>query len=296
MARLTDIPFARMRSVIGGAQESRRRGREYVRVAIELEPGVSRWLVDALRVAFIPETASGLVHVATMRPGVAVRVNTDADLALVVTASSAARGATVAHAFCAAGVPCAIVAESILDAPCNTADLEGVVRIVATTRPDLLDKLASWVADVCTSGLAFAVNFPFARRCVAHRCVRVRSAKNAAIGLFPFGSGAELPAMAANQALMALDLAAAYRKGVDVGRLVEGLWVVGGAFAFRALARALVQRVLPVFAVVVRTGVAYGGTTAMGEALIVYFELSVARAPRGVICAPSVENASSPSV
>ena len=286
MAGINNIPFAKVGEFIGGAREGQRRRRECVRVAVELEDGAPRELALALKGALMPETASGLVHVGAIRAGVAVRVNPDADVAVIVAAGPSGPGASVARAFRRAGVPCVIVVESSLDAP-GGEGLEGTALVSAASTDALLAKLASWMADACGRDIALAANFPFCRRAVAERCVRERSAQNAVVGLGPLGSGADLPIMAANQALMALDISGAYGRGADAERLGEVAVVLALALSSRSLARRLCA-VLPGLGLLIKAGIAYGGTYCLGEALVLRLELAE-RLGHG---AASVENPS----
>ena len=78
--------------------------------------------------------------------------------------------------------------------------------------------------------------------------------------------------MAANEALMAIDIAGVYGQGAGVARFAEVACVVGAAFASREAARRL-SRSLPGLGAAVKAGVAYGATLAMGRALVLRFEM-----------------------
>ena len=95
----------------------------------------------------------------------------------------------------------------------------------------------------------------------------------AALGLLPFGSGADLPLMTVNQALMALDIAGAHGGGAEPARLAE-LGLVGvAAVASRGVARKLAPKV-PGLGWLVRGTVAWGGTVLVGSALAVWHQLA----------------------
>ena len=271
MARLRNVPLSGVADVVGGAREAERRRRACVRVAVELDAGAPRDLVLAVKEALVPRSASGLVHVAAIDAAHPLRVNPDADLALVVAGDCGGAVPGVARAFRDAGVPCAIVVESALDAPSGEG-LEGVAVVAAASSSALMAKLAAWMADSCVSDIALAANFPFCRHAVAAACVSRRSAQNGAVALLPLGSGADLPVMAVNEVLMALDLAGAYGHGASAERLAEAGAVIVGAYASRALARRAGAS-LPGLGVLVRAGVAYAATSAMGRALMARFEL-----------------------
>ena len=95
--------------------------------------------------------------------------------------------------------------------------------------------------------------------------------QNAGIGMVALIPGADMPVMTLNQAKMVLQIAAAYGQKLGRERAMELLCVVGGGFACRTLARQLVS-VVPAFGWVVKGGVGFAGTIAMGCATIAYFE------------------------
>lgn len=270
MARFSDIPFSQVRDVAEGARASEARRRSCVRVAIELEEGAPDDLAYALRDTLMPETASGLVHVGRVRKGAVLRVSPDCDLAIVVAGTSGA-AAGVARAFSRVGVPCAVVVETSVEAP-ELAGTPGVALVSAASPEVLLPKLASWMADSCRADVALAANFPLCRRAVAERCIRERSAQGAAVGLLPLSGGADMPVLAAGQTLMALDLAGAYGHGPSADRLADVAAVIFAGLASRAVARR-VSRVLPGLGWLVRGAVAYGGTAAIGWALVCRHEV-----------------------
>ena len=134
------------------------------------------------------------------------------------------------------------------------------------------ERLGAWIVSVCAEKrLAFAIAFPFMRRPLAIDAVQATSLQNAGIGLVPLIPGADLPIMTLNQAKMVLQIAAAYGQDMSKDRAKELLAVVGGAYVCRTIARELVEFV-PILGMVVRAGIAYGGTSAIGHAVIGYFE------------------------
>ena len=134
------------------------------------------------------------------------------------------------------------------------------------------DRMGRWIVNVCREkSLAFTLAFPFMRRSLAMEAVSETSIQNAGVGFLPLIPGADLPIMTANQAKMALQIAAAYGEPMGKERAKEIVAIVGGAFVCRTVARELIELV-PVLGGVVRTGVGYFGTVAMGRAVIEYFE------------------------
>jgi len=134
------------------------------------------------------------------------------------------------------------------------------------------DRMGRWIVAVCREKrLAFAIAFPFMRRPLACDAVQATSLQNAGIGLVPLIPGADLPILTLNQAKMVLQIAAAYGHEMDKDRIKELLLVVGGAYLCRTLARELAE-FIPGLGFAIRAGVAYGGTAAIGYAVIEYFE------------------------
>lgn len=213
------------------------------------------------------------------------------DMAIIVAGDSASVGAAAA-AVRAVGVPVMIVTaipskverlaengghavpDGDIIAPCDpeATDVAEPIALNDEALAVLDDRMGSWIVAVCRDKrLALAIAFPFMRRALAADAVLITSLQNAGIGLVPIIPGADLPIMTLNQAKMALQIAAAYGNGMDTERLKELLAVVGGAYLCRSLARQLAE-FIPVLGFIIRPSIAYGGTAAMGYAIIEYFE------------------------
>ena len=80
-----------------------------------------------------------------------------------------------------------------------------------------------------------------------------------------------MPLLTLNQIRLLLRIADAYGFEIDRMRIPEVAGVVAGGLGFRALARTALGYV-PFMGFLVRGGVAYGGTRAIGEAARRYFE------------------------
>ena len=120
-------------------------------------------------------------------------------------------------------------------------------------------------------GTALAARLPVLRRAVCEELIRSFSRKNAVISAAVFVPGVDMPVLTLNQIRLVLRIALAYGQDLDRQRSVEIAGVVGAGFGFRALARQLLDLV-PVAGWVVKGGVAYTGTRAIGEAAVRYFE------------------------
>lgn len=137
---------------------------------------------------------------------------------------------------------------------------------------ELDERMGKWLISVIhDKRLALSIAFPFMRRAMARDAVQVTSWQNAGVGLVPFLPGADLPIMTLNQAKMVLQIASAYGRELNKDRLKELLAVVGTAYISRTLVRELVE-FIPVLGFVFRTGIAYASTSALGYAVIEYYE------------------------
>lgn len=137
---------------------------------------------------------------------------------------------------------------------------------------DMLEQFGRWIVGVYKEKrLAFAHAFPCVRRPLALESVNETAVQNAGIGVVAIIPGADMPLMTLNQVKMLLAMAAAYGEELTMSRLKEILAIVGGAFACRSVARQVVGAV-PIAGWVVKGGIGYAGTIAMGHALLEYFE------------------------
>lgn len=211
------------------------------------------------------------------------------DMAIIVAGSSLSIGAAAA-ALRAADVPVMVVTtmpatvdriseqmghripEGDIVAPISPNESVEPVALDETLEKELDDRMGRWIVSVChDKRLALAIAFPFMRKPLAQDAVDATALQNAGIGLVPFIPGADLPIITLNQAKMVLQIAAAYGQSMDTERVKELIAVVGGAYLCRTLARELTE-FIPALGFIWRTGIAYGGTAALGYAIIEYFE------------------------
>ena len=157
-------------------------------------------------------------------------------------------------------------------APAAEEGAEEPIALDDDSRAALDDRMGRWIVAACSDKcLAFSVAFPFVRRPLARDAVQTTSVQNVGIGLVPILPGADLPIMTLNQAKMVLQIAAAYGRSMDKDRIKEIGACVGNAFICRTLARELTE-FIPILGWLVKPGIAYGGTAALGYAVIEYFE------------------------
>jgi uncharacterized protein (DUF697 family) len=120
------------------------------------------------------------------------------------------------------------------------------------------------------AGTGLAAKLPVLREPLSKQLTESFARKNGVLGVAIFVPGADFPVLTLNQIRLVLRIAAAHGVEVDQQRLPEVLATVGAGFGFRAVARQLLAAV-PVAGWVVKGGVAYGGTKALGEAAHRYF-------------------------
>jgi uncharacterized protein (DUF697 family) len=139
-----------------------------------------------------------------------------------------------------------------------------------------VDAIARAVANkLGEKATSLARRLPVLRPAVCEYLINSFSRKNALIGAAVFIPGVDLPVLTLNQIRMVLRISAAYGLDTDAQRAPELMATFGAAFGFRALARQLLN-IVPVLGWIVKAGVAYAGTRAIGEAAIRYFEARTA--------------------
>jgi uncharacterized protein (DUF697 family) len=135
-----------------------------------------------------------------------------------------------------------------------------------------LDGIAGRVADRWgDTSYVVAAKLPTLRNAVCQQIVNKFARQNGILGAAIFIPGADFPVLTLNQIRMVLRLAAAHGEEIDAKRAVELLGVVGAGLGFRALARQALA-VVPGPGWVIKGGVGYAGTLALGEAALKYFE------------------------
>jgi uncharacterized protein (DUF697 family) len=135
-----------------------------------------------------------------------------------------------------------------------------------------VDEIAAAVARrLGEDGTSLASRLPVLRGAVCDELIRSFSKRNAIVSAAVFIPGVDLPVLTLNQARLVLRIALAYGQEIDNSRAIELLGVVGAGFGFRAVARELLDFV-PVAGWAVKGAIAYGGTKAVGEAAVRYFE------------------------
>jgi uncharacterized protein (DUF697 family) len=120
------------------------------------------------------------------------------------------------------------------------------------------------------TGHQLAARLPALRPAVVESIVKGFSVQNGVLGVAIFIPGADFPVLTLNQIRMVLRIAAAYGEELDRQSALEVLSVVGVGLGFRAVSRQLAA-VVPGLGWVVKGGIAYAGTRAIGEAAAAFF-------------------------
>ena len=119
-------------------------------------------------------------------------------------------------------------------------------------------------------GTSLAARLPVLREPVCAGLIERFSRQNGIVGAAFFVPGADFALLTLNQIRLVLRLAAAHGIEVDHSRVPEVLATLGVGFGLRALARQALGAI-PVAGWIVKGGVAYAGTRALGEAAHRYF-------------------------
>ncbi len=150
----------------------------------------------------------------------------------------------------------------------------------------LAETLAKIVVAHPDLRLALARRIPAFRPAVVAQLIAEASKQNAKIalvsalpGVLPFTSFlspatalGDMVILTRNQAILLLEIAAAYGREMDLrARARELLPVVGSAFGWRAVARELIGLVPGGIGLVVKGSVAYAGTYTVGKAAAIYY-------------------------
>lgn len=134
---------------------------------------------------------------------------------------------------------------------------------------------AAVAARLGEAGTGLAARVPELRRPLCHELIESFSRRNGILAVAIFVPGADFPVLTLNQIRLVLRIGAAHGVEVDQKRLPEVLATVAAGLGFRAVARQLLGAI-PFAGWAVKGGIAYGGTRALGEAAIRYFEARTA--------------------
>ena len=228
---------------------------------------------------------AGMVRVADGVPGAPIDMRLspgELGLLLVQPADEDEVLAAITDSRIGAGVVVA-VDEGPLASHCVARPQAGVARVSFSTDP------AGWaVVWEALLGLAarhlvaLGRQFPAMRPAARRRLVGRTARQNGLVGAAFFIPGTDMTVMTLNQLRMVLALAVMYEMELTRERAIELLGVVGVGFGLRTLARELLG-FLPGPAWVLKGGIGYTGTLALGEAAGRYFEAGAPVAPSRLV-------------
>lgn len=255
---------ARAAEVAASGRTALREMSEPVWVHVVVDPSCPRELALAVRDALVPQRSTARVSVAPEAPSALSAGGELPDAALVLV-GDARRSLAEAQVILGDGVRVALVTGAGLDAP-GLGEGTGVDVVRAAGPEALRVELGAWLAAASDRPVAMAAAFPVCRRAVASVLTLSCASRNALLAALPAPAVADMPVMCANQASLALELAAAHGEGASAERLAEIVGVCAGGLVWRLVARALTSS-LPGASLPLRAAVAYAGTLVTGRAL-----------------------------
>lgn len=258
--------------VLASGRESLDAMEDEVRIRVHVGAECPRELVLAAKEALFAERAGGSVEVMGLSMPV---VSAAAPDAVVVLAAAHERGlGSLLGAYLAGHVPCAFVAETLLETSrLDGESFDGVGLVCASDADALGPKLAEWLSGVLPNPVALAANFPFCRDAAVNRLAARSAAENAVVGAVSLIPGSDYPIMCASQAKLALDIAACYGNGIELSRALEVAGVFGAGLAYRGVARAAAGLV-PGLGFLLKAAMGYAGTVATAKAVQARFSLA----------------------
>lgn len=243
-----------------------------VRVGVYVDWSATRFLIETVRDAFVPQTTSALVRVERLDEAPAT-VRSDTDVILVLSCGGERLQSHVQE-LVVHGIPVVVLAESSVEVPFILEDTRMLGLIAASDKTRLLASLARWILDRTEKRCAFASNFPFMRIAASRRVIASAALGNVATGALFFMPGADFPVMTLAQIGMALQLAAIFGRPLSWERGYEVAAVLGAAFALRGSAR-LVARRAGRLGFIPKALIAGAGTLAIGYGLAAWHERDV---------------------
>lgn len=121
------------------------------------------------------------------------------------------------------------------------------------------------------SSIFLAGKLPVFRDSAAESIINQIALVNSLIGGVSLIPGSDMPLLTFNQIKMVLRIAALYGEELSVDRATEIILTIGGGFIFREIARQLLT-FIPGPGWIIKGGVAYSGTVALGKAAESYFK------------------------
>jgi uncharacterized protein (DUF697 family) len=194
-----------------------------------------------------PEGAAAYVHVLAGEPS-------NKDVAMLRRARRAhvpVIAVALASAINSFSVPYVLATDVVWVPPGEEAPLEAVARVIA--------------GSLGEDGAPLAARVPLLREPFCEQLLASFARRNGLLAAAVWRRGPDLPVLLLNEVRLVLRLAQAHDAGGVAERLPEITATLGAGFGLRALARQLLE-LAPGAGWMLRGGVAYGGTRALGEA------------------------------
>ena len=261
---ITAVP-ANAIEVYEGSQDAEGERTERVRVRIMVEPHVPQERVAPIKEAFDPLQQSGEVRVMPLERDIHERWNHVDAVVLMPNRSIDLAGLIATDAACR-GIPVAIIIgendeKPDMDLPFGAGAIVKVVR--HREREKTLKSLARWLMRSSSGNtIGLAANFEFCRSEASTELARTIALENALLGALNFIPGSHMPIMTANQARLALDIAAAHGHAPEVARIPDIAAVIVAGFGYRFVGQVL-TKILPI-GWIAQAAVGYAGTITTG--------------------------------
>jgi uncharacterized protein (DUF697 family) len=151
-----------------------------------------------------------------------------------------------------------------------------IVWVAAGTKLPLEAIVRAIAARLGEHGAPLAGRVPLLREAVCEQLVSSLARKNGTLAAAVWIRGVDLSVLTLNQLRLVLRLAQAHGTGRARERVPELAATLGAGLGLRALARQLLEHV-PAAGWALKSGIAYSGTRALGEAARLRFELAPTR-------------------
>ena len=263
------ISMDRLRGVMNMGREADQSMGEHLHLSVLVDPESAMWLVHAIRDALVPER-DAVVDVSALGGTLSVA---GIDVGVVISGGSDDLVRNAIRYFAGARQHVIVVAQSSLDVPETNLPAklgQYVQEAVSSEHGPLLERFANALLDSTEKDVSCAANFSFCRDVATARLVSRCAARNAFMGIADFIPGAGMPLMTMNQVNLSFDIAATHGRGLGIGRVPEVLSVISAGFAYRWASRLLLN-VFPGLSLLIRCGLAYGGTLVTGRMLSSHF-------------------------
>lgn len=261
-----------IRELMKSSASAREEREQPVRIAVFVDAEAPEALVEAVKSALHPQTGLAILHVEAVVAGDLLEPSGSVDAVVALAGPGDVLEPSLKASRDKLVPTVALALGEERDSASRRLSQPLLDTLVGSDAEKVVTELGTWLADrVSGKRLALAANFSFVRRAVANESVKATAFQNAVIGGVVVIPGADMPLMTANQAKMLLQIAAAYGEPLGAERIKELAAVVGGGFAFRAIARQVLTAI-PGFGWAVKAGIGYSGTLAMGYAAVEYFE------------------------